>query len=125
MKPAMTVRPKTSDLVPTLYLAFELSHKTWKLGFTTGFGQNPREKNSAARDLQALDVAIREARRCFELSDAAPVVSCYEAGRDAGSGSTGMLRPVALRTSWWIHRAWKWGVEHGRQRRTALMCESS
>lgn len=82
MKPAMTVRPKTSDLVPTLYLAFELSHKTWKLGFTTGFGQNPREKNSAARDLQALDVAIREARRRFELSDAAPVVSCYEAGRD-------------------------------------------
>lgn len=83
MKPVTTQRPNnTTDLVPTLYLAFELSHKTWKLGFTTGFGQDPREKNIVARDLEALDVAIREARRRFALPDSAPVVSCYEAGRD-------------------------------------------
>ena len=27
----------------TLFVAFELSEKTWKLGFTTGHGQKPRE----------------------------------------------------------------------------------
>ena len=27
---------------PTLFLAFELSEKAWKLGFTTGHGQRPR-----------------------------------------------------------------------------------
>lgn len=27
---------------PSLYLAFELSKKKWKLGFSTGLGQNPR-----------------------------------------------------------------------------------
>ena len=27
-----------------LYLAFELGNKEWKLGFTVGFGQKPRER---------------------------------------------------------------------------------
>jgi hypothetical protein len=27
-----------------LFVAFELSEKTWKLGFTTGPGQKPRER---------------------------------------------------------------------------------
>ena len=29
-------------IVPTLLLAFELGERTWKLGFTTGLGQQPR-----------------------------------------------------------------------------------
>ena len=33
-----------------LFVAFELSEKTWKLGFTTGPGQKPRERSIAARD---------------------------------------------------------------------------
>jgi len=82
MKPVTTLRPSTTNLVPTLYLAFELSQKTWKLGLTTGSRQNPREKNIEARDLQSLEAVIQEARRRFGLSDCAPVVSCYEAGRD-------------------------------------------
>jgi hypothetical protein len=32
-----------------LFVAFELSEKTWKLGFTTGHGQKPRERGFAAR----------------------------------------------------------------------------
>ena len=34
----------------TLFVAFELSEKTWKLGFTTGHGQKPRERSMPARD---------------------------------------------------------------------------
>ena len=34
----------------TLFMAFELSDKTWKPGFTTGPGQKPRERNVTARD---------------------------------------------------------------------------
>ena len=30
-----------------LFLAFELSEKTWKLGCTTGHGQPPRERSIA------------------------------------------------------------------------------
>ena len=33
----------------TLFVAFELSEKTWKLGFTTGHGQKPRERTVTAR----------------------------------------------------------------------------
>jgi hypothetical protein len=32
-----------------LFMSFELSEKTWKLGFTTGHGQKPRERTVAAR----------------------------------------------------------------------------
>ena len=31
-----------------LFVAFELSEKNWKLGFTTGHGQKPRERTVAA-----------------------------------------------------------------------------
>ena len=34
-----------------LYLAFELGSKQWKLGFTIGFGQRPRERTIPAGDL--------------------------------------------------------------------------
>jgi len=33
-----------------LFMAFELRANTWKLGFTTGPGQKPRERAVAARD---------------------------------------------------------------------------
>ena len=65
-----------------LYLAFELGEKRWKLGFTIGFGQQPRERSIAARDLKALEREISLARIRFGLTDRHPVLSCYEAGRD-------------------------------------------
>ena len=38
----------------TLFVAFELSDKKWKLGFTIGHGQKPRERNVPARDQKAI-----------------------------------------------------------------------
>jgi len=67
---------------PILHLAFELGQAQWKLGFTTGLGQRPRERTIAARDLPALEQEIARAQARFGLPAPAPVVSCYEAGRD-------------------------------------------
>jgi transposase len=66
----------------TLYLAFEFGNKQWKLGFTVGLGQRPRERTMAAGDLVALQEEIRLAKKRFELPQTARVMSCYEAGRD-------------------------------------------
>jgi transposase len=67
---------------PHLYMAFELSQSKWMLGFTIGFGQRPRLRTIAARDLAVLHDEIQLAKQRFELSEATPVISCYEAGRD-------------------------------------------
>ena len=66
----------------SLYLAFELSKAKWKLGFSTGLGQNPRRRTVDAVDLLALRQEIEAAKRRFGLAANAPVKSCYEAGRD-------------------------------------------
>jgi transposase len=63
-------------------MAFELSDKTWKLGFTTGHGQKPRERNVTARDQERVLNEIAQAKRRLGLPETAPVVSCYEAGRE-------------------------------------------
>jgi transposase len=65
-----------------LYVAFELGDKEWKLGFTVGFSQRPRERTVLAGDLCGVKREIELARRRFELSSEARVLSCYEAGRD-------------------------------------------
>ena len=65
-----------------LFVAFELSEKTWKLGFTTGHGQKPRERSMPARDHERVLDAIAQAKRRLGLPAMAPVVSCYEAGRE-------------------------------------------
>lgn len=65
-----------------LHLAFELGWNEWKLAFATGPADNPRLRNIAARDTQALLQEIGKAKKRFGLSDDAPVRSCYEAGRD-------------------------------------------
>jgi transposase len=67
---------------PVLFLAFELSEKTWKLGFTTGYGQKPRERSVAARHQARLLQEVAQAKQRFGLPETAPVVSCYEAGRE-------------------------------------------
>jgi transposase len=63
-------------------MAFELGSTKWTLGFTTAPAQRPRLRTVAARDLAAVTREIADARRRFDLPAAAPVVSCYEAGRD-------------------------------------------
>jgi transposase len=66
----------------SLHMAFELAEKEWKLGFTTGLGQAPRLITIPARDLEALQWEIRRAMKRFRLPPTAPVISCYEGGRD-------------------------------------------
>jgi transposase len=87
----MTVTRTLSGSVnePTLYVAFELGKKEWKLAMTSGFGIRPWLRTVASRDWGGVGRAIAQGRARFGLSTAAPVVSCYEAGRDG----------------FWIHRA--------------------
>src|SRR5262249_20998084 len=65
-----------------LFVAFELSEKTWKLGFTTGHGQKPRERSMPARAHERVLDEIAQATRRVGLPETASVVSCYEAGRE-------------------------------------------
>ena len=73
----------------TLYVAFELGTKTWKLGLTSGFGVEPWIRSVAAGDWTRVRQVLAAAKRRFALPPTAVVVSCYEAGRDG----------------FWIHRA--------------------
>src|SRR5262249_57531301 len=68
--------------IDSLYLAFELGEKDWKLAFTIGLGQKPRLRSMPARDLPRLQEEIAKAKQRFQLAADAPVRSCYEAGRD-------------------------------------------
>ena len=49
MTTAVTHHEQSTTTEATLFVAFELSEKTWKLGFTTGHGQKPRERTVTAR----------------------------------------------------------------------------
>jgi len=77
-----TMRRMADNTLSTLYLAFELSNKKWRLGFTIGLGQRPRERTIDAGDLVVLQKEIRLAKKRFGLPETARVMSCYEAGRD-------------------------------------------
>jgi transposase len=72
-----------------LYLAFELSHKKWKLGFSEGKTAQVRKVTINSGDLEALGGEVRKAKRRFGMEDSAGVRSCYEAGREG----------------FWLHRA--------------------
>jgi transposase len=78
----MTNGTPTNASDAPLYLAFELSNAEWKLGFTPGAGQRPRERKINAGALEAIQFEIGLAKQRFGLSESAPVRSCYEAGRD-------------------------------------------
>ena len=79
----------TSDHPVTLLVAFELGDRTWKLGFTTGIGQRPRVRQLPAGAVDRVFDEVRRAKARFGIPGEAPVVSCYEAGRDG----------------FWLHRA--------------------
>lgn len=79
---ATTRKPQHIAAHRTLFLALELGEKSWKLAFTTGLGQKPRERTMAGRDRAALLREIARAKQRFALPVAARVVSVYEAGRE-------------------------------------------
>jgi len=72
-----------------LHLALDLGNAGWHLAFATTTAQAPRLRRIAARALDRLATEIHAAKRRFGLPADAPVVSCYEAGRDG----------------FWVHRA--------------------
>src|SRR5215468_12353900 len=94
-----TCQVPESTTAGTLFLAFELSEKTWKLGFTTGHGQKPRERTVPARQQERVLDEIAQAKRRMGLLDTAPVVSCYEAGAKA-SGCIGFCRGTGSPIMW-------------------------
>ncbi len=78
----ITTRQECTETALVLYLAFELSNKKWKLGFSIGLGQKARIRTIESGDLSLLKSEIELAKRRFRLPEKSPVVSCYEAGRD-------------------------------------------
>ena len=81
----MTTMTRTSESTAApacLLLAFELSERTWKLGFTVGRGQRPRVRQVAAGALDRLAEDVARAKSRWHLAVDAPVMSCYEAGRE-------------------------------------------
>ena len=84
-----TTRPEMSVSEPTLYVAFELGKKEWKVAMTSGFGVAPWLRSVTSRDWRRVERALAQGCVRFGLPATAPVVSCYEAGRDG----------------FWIHRA--------------------
>jgi transposase len=65
-----------------LLLAFELGQRSWKLGFAVGMGQRPCVRQIPAGAVGALATEIERAKKRLGLSSDAPVMSCYEAGRE-------------------------------------------
>jgi transposase len=84
-----TTRLELSVNEPTLYVAFELGKKDWKLAMTSGLGIEPWLRTIASGDLGAVERTLREGRKRCGVPPDARVASCYEAGRDG----------------FWIHRA--------------------
>ena len=72
-----------------LYLAFELSHKKWKLGFGDGKAAQVRQVSIDGGDLEACRREIQNAKGKLGLAESAAVRGCYEAGREG----------------FWLHRA--------------------
>jgi transposase len=87
--PKRTTQQQCIEKTSNLYLAFELSNKKWKLGFSIGLGQKVRIRSIDAGDLAALKREIEAAKKRFHLlAGKVQVTSCFEAGRDG----------------FWIHR---------------------
>jgi transposase len=71
-----------------LLMSMELGRRQWTLAFTTGIGQRPRRRTLSTTAWERVRDEIAAAKARFGLPVDAPVVSCYEAGRDG----------------FWIHR---------------------
>ena len=86
--PTTHIRPAASAPA-TLHVALDLGNTTWCLACAAAPADPPRLRVLPARDLTRLHAEIATARRHGGLSPEAPVVLCYEAGRDG----------------FWLHRA--------------------
>lgn len=73
-------RNENNASASVLYMALELSNKSWRLTF--GGGGKRRQVSVPAADLMKLSEAVAKAKERFGMPASTPVVSCYEAGRD-------------------------------------------
>ncbi len=98
----------------TLYMAFELGERQWKLGFTIGAGQKPWRRTITARDVGAVLHEIARAEQRFGLApEAAGAVVTRQAA--TASGSIARCMPRESSTWWWTRRASKsTGASAGR-----------
>src|SRR3989304_2786107 len=79
MNPA-ALRNEDNAPAPVLFMALELSNRSWRLAF--GDGAKRRQVSVPAADLAGLASAVAKAKERFKMPASARVVSCYEAGRD-------------------------------------------
>jgi transposase len=84
---------RRDNVTQKLFLAFELSAKTWKLAFGRDLTA-PRVRTIAAGDMAALVAEVQKSKERLGLEPESVVLCCYEAGRDG----------------FWLHR---WLVGHG------------
>jgi len=80
MKRTQATRPDNNTEQAILYIAFELSDKSWKLGFSDG--SRERLRGIDADEKESIWEEIERSKEHFGLGDEVRVVSCYEAGRD-------------------------------------------
>jgi len=76
-----TLQAEHNASVAKLCVALELGGTRWKLVASSG-GTKITETSVPAGDIEGLEQKIRAARARHGLPSEAPVVSCYEAGRD-------------------------------------------
>ncbi len=74
------LQAKEYESAAVLYMAMELSNKTWRLAF--GDGRRARQVCIDAGEIGRLREQVSKAKVKLGLGSAARVVSCYEAGRD-------------------------------------------
>jgi transposase len=88
-QPTLQHEDTTTVTRRTLFLALELSEKSWTLAL--GDGARVREVIVPVADIKQVSAEVLKAQAKFGLGDGCRVVSCYEAGRDG----------------FWVHRALK------------------
>ncbi len=94
---ATTRRFDPTALANTLCISFELGEGSWRLSFTSGFGEKIVRSGVRSRDLEGVVREIESAKGRLGLAPGCRVVSCYEAGRDG----------------FWLHRfLTSYGVEN-------------
>ncbi|MGD8590782.1 MAG: IS110 family transposase [Chromatiales bacterium] len=74
------LQTKAYEMGSVLYMALELSNKTWRLAF--GDGQRQRQVSISSGDISGLLEQIQKTQVKWGMPQGVKVVSCYEAGRD-------------------------------------------
>lgn len=80
MKKTQVTRQDNNTGQATLYIAFELGDRDWKLAFSDGSRERLRKID--ADEKEEIWEEIEKSKEHFGLGDDLRVVSCYEAGRD-------------------------------------------